>query len=157
MKTWLTHLDVERGEQLTCERADGHARSGLAGTGALEDVAHVRAVVLQRPCQIGVPGTWPRYRGATRTRGVSRRVRTDVHRLLPVLPVAIADEHRDRAAERDTLADAAKDLRRVGLDLHAPAAAIAQLSAPQVVCEQVLIDRQARWQSVDRCQEGLSV
>ena len=50
-------VDVERGEELAGQRAGGDARGGLAGAGALEDVAHVVAVVLQRAREIGMSGT----------------------------------------------------------------------------------------------------
>ena len=54
VKTWLAMLDADVREQLARERAGGDARRGLARAGALEDVAHVVALVLGAAGEIGV-------------------------------------------------------------------------------------------------------
>jgi hypothetical protein len=150
-------VDVERGEELAGQSTGSDAGSGLAGTGALEDVAHVAAVVLERPGEIGMTGTRACHRRAPGARRLGRRLGRDVHRLLPVLPVAIADQHGDGAAERVALAHAAQDLRRVHLDLHAAAAAVAELPPTKVAGEDVLIDGQARGEAFHRRHQRLSV
>src|SRR5262249_61510352 len=57
------------------------------------------------------------------------------HRLLPVLPVAILDGQRDGAAEGHAPADAGGEVSLVPLDLHASAAAVPTLAAPEVLVE----------------------
>ena len=78
----------------------GDARRRLARRRALEDVARVVAIVLEDAGEVGVAGT--HARDGAPARGVRDRVvaRRGIHDLLPVLPVAIADEHRDRRADR---------------------------------------------------------
>ena len=59
--------------------------------------------------------------------------RPRVHPLLPVGVVAVGDLEGDRAAERAAVADAGGDLGAVALDLHPPAAAVAELAPRHVV------------------------
>ncbi len=58
--------------------------------------------------------------------------RPRVHPLLPVGVVAVDDLQGDRAAERAAVAHAGGDLDPVALDLHPPAAAVAELAAGQI-------------------------
>ena len=58
--------------------------------------------------------------------------RPRIHAVRPVRVVAVLDQERHRAAERAAVADAAPDLRAVGLDLHPPAAPVAELAAREV-------------------------
>jgi hypothetical protein len=51
-------------------------------------------------------------------------VRLRRHDVLPVLPVAVPHEHRDRRAERFARAHPGEPLDLVGLDLHAGAPAV---------------------------------
>src|SRR3954452_15572048 len=69
--------------------------------------------------------------------GHGRVDRPRVHPLLPVRVVAVVDPQRDRAAERTTVAHPGGHLGAVGLDLHAAAAAMAEL-APREVAVDVL-------------------
>ena len=113
------------------ERAGGHARRGLARRGALEHVAHVGVAVLQHAGQVGVA----RARQVDLVDlGVDR---PRVHPLLPVAVVAVVDPQRHRAAERAAVADPGDHVGAVLLDLHAPAAAVAEL-APREVAVDVL-------------------
>src|SRR3989475_11433852 len=71
-----------------------HPRCGLARAGALEDVAHVAVVVLERAGEVRVAGPRPR----------DRQIRVAVlgagrHLLLPVSPGPVLDPERDRRAE----------------------------------------------------------
>ena len=80
----------------------------------------------QRAGQVGMARTHPRHHpaaGAVRVFGTRR----GIHDLQPVLPVAIANEHRDGRSERLAGAHAAQQLDVVLLDLHAPPAAVALL------------------------------
>ena len=124
--------DAELRQQLAGERAGGDARRGFAGAGALEHVADVVVPVLERAGEIGVAGPRPRDVGAVGAGGAFRHLLLDVHRLLPVDPVAIADEQRDRRAGRAAPAHAREDLGAVAFDLHAAAAAVAALAPPQL-------------------------
>ena len=103
-------------EQLAGDGADGDARSRFARAGALEHVADVVVPVLDDAGEIGVPGPRPRDGRAIDAGRLGRRRRLDRHRALPVLPVLVRNEQRDRRAGRDAVADAAQDLRAIGLD-----------------------------------------
>lgn len=150
-------MDVERGEELAGKCTGGDACGRLSGTGALEDVTHVAAVVLQRAGEIGMSRTRACYRGAPGACRLGRRLRRHVHGLLPVLPVAIADQHGHGTAERVALAHTAQDLRRVHLDLHAAAAAVAELPTTKVAGEGVLIDGKTGREAFHRRHQRLSV
>src|SRR4051794_16047063 len=91
-------LDPELPQQLLADSSARHTRDGLARAGALEDVARVHAVVFERTGEIGVAGARPGDL-APATLGIGRRVRFRRHDVLPVLPVAIPDEHGDGGAE----------------------------------------------------------
>ena len=62
-------VDVEGGQELTGQCTGGDARRRLAGAGALEDVAHVLAVVFQRAREVSVAryvdGEWESVRGGS--------------------------------------------------------------------------------------------
>ena len=59
-----------------------------------------------------------------------RIARTHRQDLFPVLPVAIGDLHGNRRADGVPMPHAGKDVRRIRLDAHAAAAAIALLATP---------------------------
>src|SRR3989442_9950585 len=62
-------LDVELLEQQLAHGPAGDAGDGLAGAGALQDVARVLAVVLEDAREVGVPRAGPRDLPAARLRG----------------------------------------------------------------------------------------
>src|SRR5207247_2055767 len=107
----------------------GDPRDGLAGAGALQDVAGVAAVVLERPGQVGVARAGPGDLAAPLAAG---GVGLGSHDVLPVLPVAVPDEHGDGGAERFPGAHAGEPFDAVGLDLHAGATAVAALAPLQL-------------------------
>ena len=130
------HLDLERRQQLLGHRSGGHARRGLTGAGPLQNVARLRKVVLKRSRQVGM----------ARTRRLHRLVFCRValahrQRLVPVLPVAIFNQHGNGRADGVALAHAAQNACVVVLDLHASAAAKALLAAPEFVIDIGLGDR----------------
>ena len=88
-----------------------------------------RCRYLSAPARSAWPG---RGYFSARRAFASGRLRIGRHHVPPVLVVAVADEQRDRAAQRPTVAHAAEDLDRVALDLHASAAPVAALAAAQV-------------------------
>ena len=75
--------------------------------------------------------------------------RPGVHPLLPVGVVAVGDLERDGATERAAVADARSDLGGVPLDLHAPAAAVTELSARHVAVDGLAVELEPRGQSLD--------
>ena len=75
--------------------------------------------------------------------------RPRVHPLLPVGEVAVGDRQRDRAAERAAVADAGGDLGGVALDLHPPAAAVAELAARHVAVDGLGVELEAGRQALD--------
>ena len=143
--TWLATSIPNVAQHQLGKGAGGHASCRLAGRRALQHVTGVRKVVLQGPGQIGVP--WPRRSHRLVLGWIPR-----LHRklLLPVLPVAIHDLDRDRRANRLPVAHAAENVRLVGLDLHAAAAAVALLAPPQFAVHEIEIDRHAGGQSGDQ-------
>jgi hypothetical protein len=122
-------LDAEGPQEGLGQGATRHPGRRLARAGALEDVAHVGVAVLLAPGQVGVAGAREMDLGDL---GLHR---PRVHPLLPVGVVAVGHLQRDRAAEGAPVADARRDLRRVGLDLHPAAAAVAELAAREVAVE----------------------
>ena len=81
--------------------------------------------------------------------------RPRVHPLLPVGVVAVDDLQRDRPAHRAAVADARADLGGVLLDLHPPAAAVAELAPRHVGVEDVAVELEAGGQPLDdRRQSG---
>jgi hypothetical protein len=136
-------LDAERAQERLGHRASRHARGGLARAGALEHVAHVREAELHRPGEVRVAGA----RQVDLRHG--RLDRPGVHPLLPVGVVAVGDLQRDRAAERAAVADAGGELRGVGLDPHAPAAAVAELAAREVAVDRRAVELEPRRDALD--------
>ena len=111
-------------QQLARQRAGHDPRRGRARRGALQDVADVIGVVLERSGQVDVARSGP----GDRLRTAVRRDRLDRHPLGPVLPVAVVDGEGDGRAERPPVADTGRPAHPVALDLHAPAAAVAVLA-----------------------------
>ena len=153
---------VELVEKTLTDGRGGDARRRLARRRALENVARVVAIVLENAGEIGVAGPNARD-GALAKPGPSaapRRslgvvvARRGIHDLLPVLPVAIVDEHRDRRPERLAGAHAGQKLDRVLLDLHAAPAAVALLAARELGVDVVRKQRNARRHSFENADEG---
>ena len=71
------------------------------------------------------------------------------HHVLPVLPVAVPDEHRDRRAQRLAGTHAGQPFDLIRFDLHARAAAIALLTTRQFVIDPRNINRNTGGQSFD--------
>ena len=150
--------NAEAAEQLPGQRSGGHAGGGLARAGALEHVADVVVTVLDRAGEIGVARPRARDVGPVLRSGRAfRHLGLDVHRLLPVHPVAIADQQRDRRAGGDAVADAGEDLGAVAFDLHAAAAAVAALAAAELSVERVDIELEARGHAVHGDDQRLAV
>ncbi len=144
--------DAELAQEPLADRRRRDARRGLASRGALENVARVVAIVLEEAGEVGVAGAHARDRALARNAGVG--VGRGVHDLLPVLPVAIADQHRDRRADRLAGADAGQEFDGVLLDLHAAPAAVALLAPRELAVDVRRKQRQARRHSFENAHEG---
>ena len=143
--TWLTISALDLSEQLPRDGADRHARGRFAGAGALEDVPDVVVAVLDDAGEIGVAG--PRARddrpidaGASGRAAADSTaiVRCQFSQSLFGISSAIGPP------VVTPVADAAQDLRAVGLDRHPPAAAVAGLAAAQLSGDGVEVDRETR-------------
>ena len=136
-------LDAEGAQERLGQRAAGDARGGLARAGALEHVAHVGEAELPDAGEVGVAGARQVHLGHL---GLDR---PRVHPLLPVGVVAVGDLERDGAAERAAVADAGGDLGGVALDLHPPAAAVAELAARHVAVDRLAVELEPGGQALD--------
>jgi hypothetical protein len=127
----LHHMGQHRYPELMQERAaeapDRDTRGRLAGARALEHVADVVEPVLQRPHQIGVPGTRPRE---ARTRV---RVTLHCHQVaVLLLPFRVRDRDRDGRAEGATMANPRDHVEAVGFEPLTPSATVPVAPARQV-------------------------
>ena len=95
-------------------------------------VPGIDAIILEKTREIGVTRTDARHRAlALWILWSGRRI----HRLLPVLPVAIADQHRDGRADRFARSHAGEQLHGILLDLHAPPASVALLATRKLLVD----------------------
>ena len=132
------NLDAEFAQEKFGDRADGDAGGRFAGGGALEHVAGFGEVVLQGSGEVGVAGAG---RGdAFVFRGIAL---ADGQGFLPVFPVAVFELDGDGRADGHSLAHAGKNVGGVALDLHAAAAAVALLAAPEFAVDESLVDFQS--------------
>ena len=117
------------------------ARDILERASARETTARVAAIVLEYTGEVRVSRTRAGHTPAPGT-GVALAGR-GIHDLLPVLPVAIMDQHRDRRPERFAGAHAGEEFDGVLLDLHAASAPIALLATRELNVHVVREQRQA--------------
>ena len=101
---------------------------------------------------------WPcDVRTILSSRRALRLLGLDVHRLLPVHPVAVANEQGDGGARRHAVPYAREDLRAVALDLHPPAAAVSTLATPELEIERVDVELKTCGHAVNGHDQGLAV
>ena len=144
------------GDAELLKEAPGHATGGdagrrLAGAGALQHVANVGMVILDRAGEVGVAG--PQARD-WRHRLVHR---FDAHGDAPVLPVAVLDPQRDGAAEGEPVPNAGEDLCCVFFDLHPAAATVALLTPGHVPGQVGLGQRKASGDALDDDGQALAM
>ena len=142
---WLVMSQPIAQQQLAGDRAGGDARRGFARAGALEHVANVVVIVFERAGEVGMTRA-AAAPPAARLAPVdpAGACALDVHRVLPVLPILVAHQQRDRRAGGLAAAHARQELGAIGFDRHAAAAAVAALAAPQLQRDGVEIDRAGR-------------
>ena len=100
---------------------------------------------------------WTGHWRTVRPGRIRRRFGSDVHRLLPVLPVFVGNLEGDWRTGRASAADAGDDQRPVGFDCHPPAATVAPLSACQVRRDHLLVDSETRGHALENRDERLAV
>jgi len=148
-------LHIELGEQALADRPRGHAGRGLSCRGTLENVAGVVTVVLEYPREIGVTG--PHAGDRTSPRIGIALARRRVHDVLPILPVAVRDQHRDRRSNGLPRAHTGQKLDRVALDLHATPPPIPLLPSRQLDVHVLGEQWQSRGHSFQHADQGGSV
>src|SRR5579859_2210947 len=119
-------FNPELAQEHLAERAGGHARGGFARARTFEHVANVAEAELDHARQVGVTGPQPGHR----RRWFGHRF--DVHLALPVCPIPILDDHRDRPTHGQTVSHAGDDLHAVVFDLLTPTAPVALLATGEV-------------------------
>src|SRR5690348_16855717 len=132
------NLRAELPQQELRESSGGHARSGLASRGTLEDIASIVKIEFLRARQIGVTGT-----GSQKFSFVVRRVggSFDWQYLFPVSPVAVFDAQGDGCADGLSVAHAGKYICAIFFDFLPAATPVAELPAVQFVIDEAQIHR----------------
>src|SRR5207248_5111990 len=103
-------------------------------------------VVFQSAGQISMTG--PRSLYATRFLW-SNRTRLNRHHFVPVGPIFVFDQHRQRRAEGQAVTNSAEDLDMIAFDLHARATPVTLLPSPEFMIDLIKIDRDAGGQTFD--------
>ena len=123
---------------------------------ALERVADVREPVLLYAGEVRVTGPWEGDRLRPLPLGLALG-RPGAHPPRPVPVVAVADDERERRAERATVAEAGKHLDLVRLDLLARRAPVALLAAAQVRVDRRAVEHEPGRQARDDRDESRPV
>src|SRR4051812_42440190 len=121
------NLDAELTEKSLGNGSDRDARRSLPRTCALKDIAGILKVILDGPCEIGVPGARTSHRLLLILAALDRFYRKD---LVPVLPILVPDDHRNGRTDGRRMPDTGYDLGLIRLDLHPPATAEPLLATP---------------------------
>ena len=146
------HFDSQFAQQQLGDCSRRNARRRFARRRPLQHVARLGEVVLQRARKIGMART--RRSHAL----VLRRIAfLDRQRLGPVLPVLVGQQHGNRRADGLAVPHAAQDVRRVALDAHASAAAVALLAPPKLAIHEFEIDRETGGHARKQRHQRLSV
>ena len=109
------------------------------------------------PARSAWPGRGRVTRGRSTPSHVSRRLGLDGHRPLPVLPILVRDDERNRAARGDAEADAAQDLRAIGLDRHATPAPVPGLTTAELRRDAIEVERETRRKPFEDRDERLAM
>ena len=147
-------LDPEGPQENLGQSARGHPGRGFAGAGALQDVAGICMIELERPGQIRVPGTWAR--DAALVAGIARNF-PHGHDLLPVAPIAVLNHHRDRTAQGFSVADTGQESNLIAFNFHSAAAAVTALTPFEFMINEFEVDDQMSRETFDQSNEGLTV
>ena len=135
--------DIKLREQLARKRPRRNAHCRFARARAFAHHAQIIQIIFRRAREVGVTGTRNRLR---------RR-----HLVLPIFPIEIFDQHADGRADGFAIDNAARNLRAVLFNFHAPARTITCLASAQIVIDFVNRNGQARGQSFDNAGQRGSV
>src|SRR5579871_156970 len=111
-------------------------------------------IVLNGSGQIGVAGTRPRNRFLLILPACSI---FHGQGFGPILPIGVANDNGDRRSDGLGVPDARDDFCPVRLDLHAPAAAVALLTAPELVIDGVKRNGNPGRETGERSYQALAV
>ena len=128
------HADAKLRQKCFGERAHRDPGRGFARAGAFQDVAGVVEIVFDGARQVGMTGPRTRHRLLLVFRAIDVFHRK---RFGPVFPIFVLDNDRDGRADGLRVADARNNFDLICFDLHAPAAAIALLPAPEFAIDGV--------------------
>jgi DNA-binding NtrC family response regulator len=150
-------VDLESSEQLTCHGADGNAGGCFTRARTLEHVANVVVVVLDGAGEVCMAGTRARHGRLASAGRIRGHAWLGEHRLLPVHPILVADQQRDRRPGCRTLPHPREDLGVVAFNRHPAAAPIAALPTPELRVDRAEVELEAGGHAVERRDEGLPV
>ena len=150
------HLDPDLAEERLRHGAGRDVDGRVPRRRTLERVADVREPVLLHAGEIRMAR--PRQRDRLRSLSLGLALgRPGAHPPRPVLVVAVADDERERRAERAPVAKAREHLDLVRLDLLARRAAVALLAAPEVGVDRGPVEDEPRRQARDDRDERRAV
>ena len=124
--------DAEVTQEGAGDGAGGDTCGCLARAGTFEDIAQILAVVFDPGREIGVPGPGTCHGGATGTGQTLVRGSLDAHRVLPVNPIAVPNQQRDRASESFSAPNTRENFHAVLFNGHPASAAVPQLTTGKV-------------------------
>jgi hypothetical protein len=142
------HLDADLGEKRFSHRAGRDLDRGLPRARPLERVPDVVVAELQRSGEVGVARAGQGDRCAALP-GRLAGGRPRAHPPLPASVVAIADDERQRRAERHAVPEACEDFDLVLLEPLARAAAVALASPVEVGGDRLALEAKPGRQAAD--------
>src|SRR5207253_1257191 len=118
-----------------------------------ERVADVGETELQHAGEVSVARA--RQRDGLRPLAIGLALRRPrAHPPRPALVVAVADDERERRAERSPVPEPGEHLDLIGLDLLPRAAPVALLAPPQIGVDRVLLEQEPGGEAGDDRDEG---
>jgi len=86
-----------------------------------------------------------------------RITRLHRQRFLPVLPILVLEQDRNRRPDGQAVVDTGQNMRSVGLNLHATPAPVTLLPPPEFPIDELLVYRQSGGQTRQKCDQRLAV
>ena len=142
--------DADLSEQELRDVAGNGSRRRLTGRCTLQNVTSVVRLVLQHPGEIGMAGSRRRHRPPGRPF-------PGRHLFRPAFPFGVADDHRDRTAERSAEPHPSEDLDLVPFQPHTWATAVPQPPTGKLLREPFRIKRQAGGSTFNDGRQGGSM
>ena len=148
------HFDFKGGQEQLRHCASGDPGSRLACARPFQHVSALAEVVLEASGQVGMSRAG---RGERLILCAGLRPVIDRKGILPVRPILVFDEQGNRRADGLAQPHPGEILRPVGFNLHASAAAIAPLTATQLLVHEVEVHLQACRQTLNDGDQSLAV